>query len=65
MNESKFINHKKIPVWHTAPSFCDFFGGMEWVQNETTRSPIRAPEVVRRDVKHVWNFLTVEIRYVD
>jgi len=28
----------------------------EWVQNKTTRSPIRAPEVVRRDVKHVRNF---------
>jgi len=26
---------------------------MEWVQNKTTKSPIRAPEVVRRDVKRV------------
>ena len=31
--------------------------GMECVQNKTTRSPIRAPEVVRRDGKHVWIFV--------
>jgi len=30
---------------------------MAWVQNKTTRSPIRAPEVVRRDVEDLWNFL--------
>jgi len=33
--------------------------GMQWVQNKITRSPIRATEVVSRDVKHVWNFFTL------
>jgi len=42
-----------------APPFRDFLA-MEWVQNKTTRSPIRAPEVIRRDVKHMWIFLNLQ-----
>ena len=29
------------------------FPNMKWVQNTSIRSPIGAPEVVSRDVKHV------------
>ena len=32
------------------------FLNMKWVQNATIRSPIGAPDVVWRDVKHVWIF---------
>ena len=54
------MNDKIIPVgiWHRL--FVTFLGIM-WVQNETTRSPIRAPEVVKRDVKRVEFFKTGEI----
>jgi len=53
---SKFTNHKNS-CFAYGIAFLWLLLIMEWVQNETTTSPIGAPEAVRRDVKHAWNFL--------
>jgi len=54
----------KIPACHTAPHFCDFSWVLSGYKIKTPRSPIRAPEVVRRDIKHCEIFKTAKIPWL-